>query len=128
MPDDRAIRDVIDSWYRAMELGDVSGLLTLVTPDVIVKVPELEPIVGRQALGQALSAFFDTHSETVEFTVEEIEISGPLAFSRVREAATISSRSGAETDLVNGMHFTVLRRQQDGEWLIARDISSRVKS
>ena len=124
--DDRAIRKVIESWYRAIEVGDVTGLMSLVTRDVIVKPPGSTPIEGEEALEQALSDFLQTHTETVAYEIEEVEISGRLAFTRISESATILPTSGAETFSVNGMHLTILRRQPNGEWLIARDISSRV--
>ena len=126
--DDRAIRKVIESWYRAIEAGDVTGLMSLVTRDVIVKPPGSTPIEGEKALEQALSDFLQTHTETVDYEVEEVEISGRLAFARISEGATILPTSGAEAFGVSGMHVTVLRREPEGEWLIARDISSRVTS
>lgn len=126
--DDRAIRNVIGSWYRAMEEGDVARLLSLVTPDVIVKPPGSTAISGRKALEQALSAFLQTHSEKVDYAVEEVETSGRLAFARISESATILPRSGAKTEIVSGMHLSILKRQSDGEWLIARDISSLVNA
>ena len=123
--DHRAIRAVFKSWYRAMEDGSVAGLISLVTPDVLMKPPGAPPIAGRRALKEALSGFFDSHSETVDFEVQEIEVCGRLAYGRVTETATIRSRSGEDASVVNGMHLTILRRQAEGEWLIARDISSR---
>ena len=121
-----AIRTVFESWYCAMEDGDVDALISLVTPDVIVKPPGAAPIMGVNALQQALSAFLDEHSETVDYKVQEVEVSGQLAFARILESTTIRPRSGAESSTVNGMHLTVLRRQPHGEWLLARDFSSLI--
>ncbi len=120
----RAIRSVFQSWYRAMEGGDIAGLLLLVTPDVIVKAPGSPPIIGRSALGKALSTFLEAYSETVNYEVEEVEVSGQLAFARISERATILPRSGESASSINGMHLTILRRQPDGRWLVARDVSS----
>ncbi len=119
-----AIRIVIDSWYRAMEAGDIAGLMTLVTTDVIVKPPGAPAVAGKGALEDALSGFFETHSESVRYEIEEIEVSDTLAFARISERATIQPRSGDPASSVNGMHLTLLRRQPDGRWLMARDISS----
>ena len=124
--DDCAIRKVFESWYRAMETGDVTGLISLVTRDVIVKPPGSTPIEGEEALKQALSAFLQTHTEAGDYEIEEVGISGRLAFARISESATIQPKSGAETVGVCGMHLTILRREPDGQWLIARNVSSRV--
>ena len=122
--DVRAIRTVLKSWYCAMEDGNVARLLSLVTPDVIVKAPGSPPIAGKIELEQALCAFLEAHFETVDYAVEEVEVCGQLAFARILENTVIRPRSGANASSVNGMHLTILRRQPDGEWLVARDIGS----
>ena len=124
--DAETIRAVFKSWYRAMQEGDVATLLSLVTPDVIVKGPASPPVVGKSALEQALSTFLDAYSETVDYEVQEIEVSDELAFARLAESATMLPRSGDSPSSVSGMHLTILRRQPDGAWLIARDISSLI--
>ena len=121
-----AIRAVFESWYRAMEDGDVAGLMALVTPDVVMKPPGAAPILGRDAVEQALSAFLDEYSETVEYDVEEVEVSGPLAYARIAENATLRAKSGSDASSISGFHLTILRRQSDGNWLIARNISSLI--
>lgn len=126
--DDLAIRTLFECWYRAMEDGNVAELLSLVTPDVIVKAPGAPPIQGSTAFEQALTAFLDEYSETVDYEVAEVEVSGELAFARTSETATIMSRSGSEASTIKGMHLIILRRQPDGEWLLARDISSLIDS
>ncbi len=125
--DVRAIRGLFDAWYRAMQDGDVASLMSLVTPDVLVKPPGAPPIVGKDLLEQALSGFLETHSETVDYEVQEVEVCGQLAFARIRENATILPNSGEDGSSVNGMHLSILRRQPDGEWLLARDISSLIE-
>jgi uncharacterized protein (TIGR02246 family) len=122
--DEQAIRTLYTSWFGAMERGDVRTLLSLVTPDVIVKIPASPPIVGREALRKSLHAFTEAFTETVKYAVEETAAQGDLAFARVTEQATIRSRTDGSTSSVHGMHLAILKRQPDGAWLIARDISS----
>ena len=122
--DTLAIRAVFESWYRAMEHGDVAGLMSLVTADVVMKPPGAPPILGKDDLEQALSAFLDEYSESVDYDLEEVEVSGDLGFARILERATIRSKSGADASMISGLHLTVLRRESDGSWLIARNISS----
>lgn len=121
-----AIRTVIESWYRAMQDGDVDRLISLVTRDVIVKPPGVTPITGRSALHGALSAFLKEQSEAVDYEIQEVEVCGQLAFARIFEHAAMRPRSGADAFTVSGIHLTILRRQPDGEWLVARDISSLI--
>ncbi len=121
-----AIRKVFDSWYRAMQDGNVDRLASLVTADVVVKPPDAAPISGRDVLQQALRTFLDTHSETVEYDIQEVEVCGQLAFALISENARILPRRGGDALTVKGLHLTILRRQPGGDWLIARDVSSLV--
>ena len=124
--DHAAIRAVLERWFRAMEEGDVAGVVALVTPDVVVIPPGSPPIEGKSGLEEALSAFLGENSETVDYEVAEVEVSDGLAFARIAESTTILPRTGADPFSVKGTHITVLRRQPDGNWLIARDISSLI--
>ena len=124
--DDLAIRTLFERWYRAMEDGNVADLLSLVTPDVILHAPGSPPISDIAALGRALTAFLERHSEAVDYEVMEVEVSGQLAFARVSESARIQSKSSSQSISINGMHLAVLRRQPDGGWLLARDFSTLV--
>ena len=124
--DDLAIRTLFERWYRAMEDGNVAELISLVTADVIVKAPGSPPILGSDALKQALTAFLESHTETVDYDVAEVEVSGQLAFARVSERATIQPKSGPQASVIDGMHLAILKRQPDGEWLLARYVSSLI--
>jgi len=120
----RAIRQVYESWFRAMESGDVAGIVSLVTPDVVVEMPGYPPNVGRDALEAALREFHASYSETVQHEVEEIEIHGHLAFVRLSEKITIRSKSDGVPFTVDGTHHANLHRQPGGAWLVARDVAS----
>ena len=125
---EKSIRTLFGRWYGAMEDGDVATLISLVTVDVIVKAPGASPIIGASALEDALTAFHEEYSETVDYEIAEVEVSGPLAFARVSESARIVSKSGPQSSSINGMHLAILRRNRGGEWLLARYISSLIES
>ena len=124
--DDLAIRALFDRWYRAIEEGNVARLLSLVTADVMIKAPGSAPILGACALEQALTAFLGELSETVDYEVTEVEVSGEIAFALISESAKMLPGSASKASSVSGMHLAILRRQPDGEWLLARDVSSLV--
>jgi uncharacterized protein (TIGR02246 family) len=107
-----------------METGDLEALLGLLTDDVVLKTPSSPPRVGRGAVEEALRAFHADYEETVEYEVDEVEVSGDLAFIRISERATVRPKLGEESFSAEGMHLGILRRQENGRWLIARDVSS----
>ena len=62
--DERAIRDLVATWMKASETGDVDTVLSLMGEDVIFMVPGREPF-GKDA--------FRTASETMKGVGESIQ-------------------------------------------------------
>jgi uncharacterized protein (TIGR02246 family) len=50
--DERAIRQVVDTWMAASKSGDLATVLSLMTDDVIFMVPGQEPF-GKEAFAAA---------------------------------------------------------------------------
>lgn len=122
--DQRTIQGVYDRWFQAMEVGDVEKALRLVTDDVVWKSPGDAAAVGKDALQTRLEAFHAHVRETVSFQIEEIEVAGDWAYVRVTERATVSPISGGPTATLTGMHLSILHRDDERGWRIARDVSS----
>jgi uncharacterized protein (TIGR02246 family) len=115
---ERAIRSLIETWMAASKAGDLATVLSLMTDDVIFMVPGKEPF-GKEAFAKASENMknvrFDGRSE-----IKEIQVFGDwaylrnyLEFSMTREEASPVRRSGYT--------LTILRKQADGRWLLARD-------
>jgi uncharacterized protein (TIGR02246 family) len=115
---ERAIRNLIDTWMAASKAGDLATVLSLMTDHVIFMVPGKEPF-GKEAFAKASENMknvrFDGRSE-----IKEIQVFGDwaylrnyLEFSMAREEASPVRRSGYT--------LTILRKQADGRWLLARD-------
>lgn len=121
--DERSIRELYAKWFSAMERGDVECILSLVTHDVILKGPDSPALLGKPALRKALEAFHAQFSETVSYSLEEVEVAGEWAFTRISEETTLRANEGGEAVVMSGMHLAVLRRS-DGVWKVYRDISS----
>lgn len=122
--DERAIRDLFQSWFEAMESGDVEGLLKLVHEDVVYKAPGLPAVIGRSKLREALERFHSEYAEEIEYEMLEVEVSDAWAYARVLERAVIKRQGGTTHASVRGMHMAILRKQKDGTWLVTREIAS----
>lgn len=122
--DERAIRDLFQSWFEAMESGDVDRLLELVHEDVVYKAPGLPAVIGRSKLREALERFHSEYSEEIEFEILEVEVTGSWAYARVLERALIKQRGGDTHAALRGMHMAILRKQRGGTWLVTREIAS----
>lgn len=122
--DRRAVRALYDAWFGAMESGDVEAFLPLLAEDVILKGPGSPAVEGRAAVEEGLREFHAAFTEEVDFVVEELEVSGDLAWARVREEVTLRPREGGRARTLSGTHLGILRRGSDGSWRVARDVSS----
>ena len=119
-PDERAIRKVHSTWIDAVNAGDLVCLLSLMADDVVFLNPGQAPF-GRDGFSHAFSS---AHQQAVVRCISELEevvVVGEVAYTRSRDALSVTRRSGGEATQLAGYRITVDRRQPDGRWLLARD-------
>ena len=116
--DERAIRSLVDTWMRATRNGDIETVLKLMADDVIFMVPGQKPF-GKEAFEAASRGMqnvrFDGRSH-----IEELKVLGNWAYLRNHIETTITPEQGAPMRRA-GYTLTILRKQEDGRWLLARD-------
>ena len=119
-PDERKIREVHSTWISAVNAGDLIRLLTLMADDVVFLNPGQAPF-GRDGF----SANFSTAHQQVRIRcsseLEEVVVIGEVAYTRSRDALSVTPRAGGEATQLAGHRITVYRKQPDGRWLLARD-------
>ena len=116
--DEQEIRDLVDAWLDASKSGDTATIFRLMADDVIFMVPGQEPF-GKEVF----KAISDKPKSTlVEATsdIQEIRVLGDWAWMRNHLKVTIAPPSGGSTTL-SGYVLTILRKNSDGRWVIARD-------
>jgi uncharacterized protein (TIGR02246 family) len=116
--DERHIRDLIDAWMAASKAGDVSALLGLMTEDVVFMTPGRPPFgkAGFTATSKSMSGLaMDGQSE-----IQEIEVFGDYAYVRNHIRVTLT-RPGEAPKRLSGFAMSILRKEADGQWRIARD-------
>ena len=119
--EESAVRAVHSSWIEAVNAGDVSRLLTLMTDDVVFLNPGREPL-GREEFPHGFRtgherAFIQCVSE-----IEEVAIFDQIAYTRCQDSLSVRPRSGGATMKLAGHRITIYRKQPDSRWLLARDV------
>jgi uncharacterized protein (TIGR02246 family) len=119
MPDDeRAIRELIDTWMAASRAGDTQTVLGLMTDDVVFMVP------GREPFGKAEFAAMSEGMKDVRIEgraeIRELQVLGDWAYVRSYLQISVTPPSGNSVKRA-GYTLTILRKQPDGRWLLARD-------
>ena len=54
--------------------------------------------------------------------LEEVVVVGEVAYTRSRDALSVTPRAGGKAAQLAGHRLTVYRKQRDGRWLLSRDV------
>jgi uncharacterized protein (TIGR02246 family) len=117
-PDERAIRELVETWMTASRAGDAETVLSLMADDVVFMVPGREPF-GKQTFA-ANSRSMDGVRLEGKADIRELKVLGDWAYLRNFIDITITP-PGGEPVHRSGYTLTVLRKEPDGQWLLARD-------
>jgi uncharacterized protein (TIGR02246 family) len=116
--DERAIRNLVETWMRASEAGDAQTVLSLMADDMIFMVP------GREPFGKGDFAAASEQMKHMRMSgscdIREIEITGDRAFIRNFIEVTITPPKGNAMRR-SGYTLSILRKEADGKWLLWRD-------
>jgi uncharacterized protein (TIGR02246 family) len=116
--DERAIRDLVATWMTASQAGDLQTVLGLMTDDVVFMVPGREPF-GRREFAAAAQAMKNVRMEASS-NIVELEVLSGWAYLRNHLNVTMTPPGGKPVRRA-GYTLTILRKQPDGRWLLARD-------
>jgi uncharacterized protein (TIGR02246 family) len=116
--DEQAIRDLIETWMTASKAGDLQTLLSLMTEDVVFLVPGAKPF-GKEAFAAASQGMKEMRIEG-RSEIQELKVLGDWAY--LRNFLDISfTPPGASPVRRSGHTLTILRKESDGRWRLARD-------
>jgi len=116
--DERAIRELVDTWMEASKAGDMATVLDLMTEDVLFMTAGGEPF-GKEEFRDASESMNGMDMDG-RADVLESQVLGDWAWARTH--IQISMRpSGAEPIERCGYTLTILRRCADGKWRLFRD-------
>ena len=125
--DEDAVRQIIqvrDAWIAGVRAKDVERLMGYLTDDVVMLHPNRPAIVGKEANRADLVAAFGRFSVEQTAESDEVIVAGKWAFDRSRATTTLTPVAGGERVTVRSKTITILRRQADGAWKIARVIGN----
>jgi uncharacterized protein (TIGR02246 family) len=116
------IRQVVDSWARALRAKDLSGLMSHYTPDVLVfdLAPPLQ-YVGIDAYRKNYEEWFASFRGPIGYEIRDLSITAgdDAAFSRSLNRITGARTSGETTDV--WVRATVGFRKVGGKWKVVHE-------
>ena len=119
--DERAIRELVQTWMTATKAGDIQTVLSLMTDDVVFMTPGNEPF-GKEAFAAAAERMKDA-LQVLEGTneIREIQLLGDWAYLRNYIEITMTMPDSPTPVRRSGYTLSILRKESDGRWRIARD-------
>lgn len=117
-PDERAIRDLVDTWMKASRTGNTATVLSLMSDDVIFMVPGREPF-GKDAFAASSQSMKGFRLEG-SADVRELKVVGDWAYLRNFIEITVTPPGGTPVRR-SGYTLTIFRKGDDGKWLLTRD-------
>ena len=106
------------TWMLASQAGDFQTVLSLMADDAVFMVPGREPF-GREAFTAASQGMKDVRMEGTN-EIRELEVLGDWAYLRAYIEVAMTPPRGQPVRRA-GYTLTILRKQPDGRWLLARD-------
>ena len=116
---DQEIRDVVATWARASETGNLEAIKSLMDEDILFLTSGNDPF-GRDTFIQHFNNNVKQMNLNVLADVREVEVRDDLAFARISLEVRITPSSG-EPITRTGYTLSVYRRRPGGPWKLWRD-------
>jgi uncharacterized protein (TIGR02246 family) len=116
--DETAIRALIATWMQASEDGDIDSVLDLMADDAVFMTPGRESF-GKDAFRAAAEGMKHVTMQG-KSEIRELQVLGEWAFIRNHIEVTVTPPDGEPVTRA-GYTLTLLRKESDGRWRLARD-------
>ena len=114
------IRQADIAWSKAAEILDLETIVSYYTDDVVVMLPNMPVVVGKDAARELNRSMWDTPGYSAKWKPEKVEVasSGDMGYARGSYVLTINGANGVPvTD--KGKYVEIWKKQADGEWKCA---------
>lgn len=120
--DEAAIRALVANYDAAFGTGDHAALMAIYAADVVQMPPEDAIVLGKDALSASFEEFLGTGGGTLTTTVEDLRVSGDLAYCRTTYEFEATNPETGDAVSEAGNWVLNYERQEDGSWAIVSEI------
>jgi ketosteroid isomerase-like protein len=118
MNDHEAIESAISEFVKAYNSGDITRVLAYYGDDLI-KLRNGARLETKSDIARRVSEVFEKFYSRVDVSIDEIQISGDIAFTRGSFQVTLTPKAGGESQTIERRYLEVWQRK--GEcWLAIR--------
>jgi len=128
LPDEELVRDLIQTAFSIINSDNFDAYFELFTHDAVWMMPsELKDVSCEAA--KSFYGFTDKFRFDQEATLDELRVSGELAFARISLLGYLRPKNDPDGTPLRSVsrHIWLLEKQAGGDWKIARDIWNNPK-
>ena len=118
MTDEGEIRDVLERYQRELNSGDTDLVMSCYAAGAIF-MPTTLPTVAGAALRSWYGKFFEATKMDVMFTIDEVVVSGTVAYALTRSHGTQTMLARGTASPESNREVFIFARE-DGAWKISR--------
>ncbi|MGH1436876.1 MAG: YybH family protein [Lewinella sp.] len=121
-----AINELLFAYRDALNASDIGAILALYADDGIFMPTGAPTSIGQKQVKSAYEFVFSNIQLTIEFQIDEIELTGDYAFARTTsQGSTLIHATGANVAEENRELFVLQKIQ--GQWKIARYMFNKMQ-
>jgi uncharacterized protein (TIGR02246 family) len=118
----RAIRRVATRWTAAIGSQEIEQLGRLMADDIVIIHGDGRIVSGKEAVMCDIAHSLQDLSVQQTVKSEETIVAGEWAFDRATVRTIIESYKSGDKRQFDSRSITILRKENDGEWRVARTI------
>ena len=116
------IKKVNQKYLEFYNSGNYEGVASLHTEDAVVMPPNVPARIGKDQIMSAIKEEVDMGFTDLKFIENDIKIFGNLAYDEGSYSLNVKSEKGEVIDNDSGKYLVVWEKQNDGSWLMKKDI------
>ena len=109
------------AYIKAINNNAIDELMALMAEDVVFQVPGEAELIGRDAVSEWATSFFEAFDAFFTKRQLSFKASGDLAFDRYTYSMRLAGREDGALLVENGKGASIFRRSTDGCWLLIFD-------
>ncbi|MCB9045271.1 MAG: SgcJ/EcaC family oxidoreductase [Chitinophagales bacterium] len=121
-----AIQNLLRTYEEALNTSDVNKVLQVYTDDGVFMPTTLPTAKGKEQLKASYEHVFQTIQLNVKFSIEEIVVSGDVAFAQTSSQGTVLIHANGQTAAEENREFFFLNKENE-EWKISRYMFNKAK-
>ncbi|TMC39591.1 MAG: SgcJ/EcaC family oxidoreductase [Chloroflexi bacterium] len=120
LTDEQQITHLMDEWRRLTSEGNVDGLLSLLSDDVIFLTPANAPITKQDFAAGFREVAAKARIESTQ-EVKDLRVSGNIAYAWSYLTVVLIPKDGDKRSESSGHVLSVYQRSPSGSWRLSRD-------